>query len=865
MKKWQIILAVPTALCLVGAFFIFVVYVYQASQLPNIEGITQYEPRLITTIYADDGKIAAEFSDEKRRPLAFEEIPKHLVNAFLAAEDESFYSHSGINLFTIFRAFIRNLQAGRTVQGGSTITQQVVKSILLTPEKSYSRKIKEVMISLEIEKKLSKDQILELYFNHIFLGAGSYGVEAASQTYFGKSARDIDIAEAAILAGLPRAPSRDNPINNPNNAKKRQAYVLGRMRTAKFIDEDQYFSAMALPVKIYNRKIKSVYYGDYFVEHVRRFLLKEYGKEAVYKGGLKVYTSMNLAAQMAAEKAIHNGLEVIDKRAGLRPPRKNLDSKEQRIEFLAKQHLSLVKEKFDYKILTPDGKHNLPTETIDLDSPLEHDRNYEALLVNKDRRSKNLIIKIGNREGVIEASDYQWASLANYAEVYKFKKLRKPYTDLKIGDIITVVWKGEKKKKNFFALGQEPLVQGALYSYNHTNNTIISIVGGYDFGKSQFNRAIQAYRQSGSAFKPFIYAMGLEHGLTPSTIIVDSPIVYNSLDEQTQFEKVWKPDNYGKKFHGDTLYRDALAYSRNIPTIKLLQHLGIQKVVSRLNKFKFSNELNPDLSLALGSSTLSLQELVNAWGIFPNKGIFKKPYYIHKIVDRNGDIIFDHKAELEEEKVLDQILTGDSSNKKENTDNEETPENQIISEDNAYLMTSMLESVVRRGTASKALKDFKYPAAGKTGTTNDFIDALFVGFTKDIMTGVWVGFDSNTPIGPNEPGGRAAAPIWKEYMEVASINSDVKANILEQPDNIIEMIIDTETGDRPLPTTLKRRKEFFVKGTAPGETPINELTDPELYSINKTQVITGHKKLNIDSDVQKEENLNTDELFRDEL
>ena len=808
-------------------------------------------------------KIVAEFSDEKRRPLAIDDIPKPLINAFLAAEDESFYNHRGINLFTIIRAFIRNLQAGRTVQGGSTITQQVVKSILLTPEKSYSRKIKEVMIALEIEKKLSKDQILELYLNHIFLGAGSYGVEAASQSYFGKSAKEINIAEAAILAGLPSAPSRDNPINNPKAAKRRQSYVLGRMKSAKFINEEEYSESMALPVKIYNRKIKSVYHGDYFVEHVRRYLIKEYGKEAVYKGGLKVYTSMQVESQTAAEKAIQQGLEVIDKRAGLRPPKENLVSEEERQQFLSAQHLKLVKEKFDYKILTPEGEHALPTETHDLLSPLEKNRNYSAIVVKKERLSKNLIVKLGNREGVITPENYRWASQANYAEVYKFKKLRQPYSDLKVGDVITVVWKGDKSKKDHFALGQEPLVQGALYSYDYKKKTIVAMVGGFDFRKSQFNRATQAYRQSGSAFKPFIYAIGLEEGLTPSTIIVDSPIVYNSLDEQTQFEKVWKPDNYGKKFHGDTLYRDALTYSRNIPTIKLLQHLGIQKVLRYLQKFNFSKKLNPDLSLALGSSTLSLEELVNAWSIFPNKGQLIKPYFIHKIVDRNGEILFDHQASLEEEQELDSILSSQDSSQPSSSQDDSSL--QIISEENAYLMTSMLESVVLRGTASVALQDFKIPSAGKTGTTNDFIDALYVGFTKNIMAGVWVGFDSNTPIGPNEPGGRAAAPIWKDFMQVASQNSDASQKILEQPDSIIEMVIDADTGDRPQPSTTKRRKEFFIKGTAPGESPSEELADTELYSKNKTQVITGHKKLNQDSDIEEEENLNTDELFREEL
>lgn len=836
-----------------GVFLLAAVTTHYSRNLPSMDALKNYQPRLVTRVFDRDEKLMAEFSTEKRFTLSPEEMPKVVVDAFVSAEDDEFFSHHGINPLTILRAAFKNLKAGHTVQGGSTITQQVAKSILLSPERSFDRKIKEVILAFRMERALSKPEILNLYLNQIFLGNGAYGVEAAAQSYFGKSAKDLVVAEAAILAGLPRAPSRDNPAQNPKGAIQRQRYVLGRMLETHRISKDEYERALQTDIQIRGRRdFPSP--TPYATEYVRRYLMKKYGEDMVYGEGLKVYTSISVDNTKAAQDAIKSGLIALDKRIGLRRPSKTLKTGEARQKFLDQEHDRLVEAFYDYKILTPKGDLVSPLKGGE-PTPIELAKNYAAVVLDKDKKTRQILVQVGNRKGFIKHEDYAWASDADPEEVYPDKVIRAPFNELQKGDVITVQPKLLQPGKDEFFLEQEPLVQGALLSYEVPSGELITIVGGYDFNvtKSEFNRAIQAVRQPGSTFKPFVYATALDAGLTPSTIIVDSPIVYRDNDEKTQTEKIWRPNNSGEKFYGDTRLREAITYSRNIPTIKLLQYLKVQNVIDYARKMGIKSNLQPDLSLALGSSGVTLDELVSAYGIFANSGQRLPTHFIRRVEDRNGQVLEEYKAPAPE---------------------------QVIPPTTSFLMTSLLKSVVENGTGT-VVKALGRPIAGKTGTTNDFKDALFMGYLPQMVTGVWVGFDEDRPLGRNEPGGRAAAPIWLQYMQMATAN--VPAKDFDTPPGIIQAQIDEETGDVPTPRTRKRLTEWFADGTAPGQTPTTD--NPASLSasvppanttvagtpsggVNKTRVVTGNPDLPAAPRAGgsgEEEGMGSDEFYRNDL
>jgi len=847
-KLTFIFFGVFAALTLIG---VFVILSYHSKDLPSLDAIKHYTPRIVTTVYSEDEKVIAEFSTERRMTITPEEIPENVINSFIAAEDKEFFTHRGINPITIVRAFIRNLQAGSTVQGGSTITQQVAKSILLTPEKSYSRKIKEMLLAFKIEKVLTKKEILNLYLNHIFLGNQAYGIESAAQVYFGKNSRELSVPEAAMLAGLPQAPSRYNPIQRPIEAKRRQRYVLERMLDEGMISKGDYESHLVEALKIKNSIERTDFSAPYFTEHVRRYLIRKYGADTLYGGGLKVYTTMDITAQTAAQDAINAGLIATDKRQGMRRPEKTLKTQEERTQFLRKQHTELVNQFYDYKLLTESGTL---TDAIDEKqaTPIEIGKNYQALVLELNQTTKNIVTQIGTRRGIIRPDDYRWTAEANPEEIYAQKIVRNPLNELSVGDLVTIQVKSlanDPKKPELvdeYFLEQTPLVQGALLSYRIQDGAVLAMVGGYDFSvtRSEFNRATQAIRQPGSTFKPFVYGAAIEAGLTASTMIVDSPIVYKDVDEQTHLEKIWRPDNYSEKFYGDTSLRNSLTYSRNIPTIKLLQHVGIQNVIDYSRKLGIKSELNADLSLALGSNGLSLEELMKGWGVFAKQGTKFETHFIKRIIDRDGKI-------LEEQQPS-------------------TPE-AVIPRAHAYIMTSLLQSVVEHGTAT-SVKALGRPIAGKTGTSNDFKDALFLGYIPQIFTGIWVGFDESRPIGRNEAGGKAAAPIWLQYMQVASANLPIQD--FEVPEDVIRVQVDAETGDIPTPSTTRRLWEVYAKGTAPGQPSMRGFSSAQTQyaanSINKTQVVTGNKNRpsrfqESAGDFKPSEDDGSDELIRDDL
>lgn len=824
--------------------FVFVGLASYSADLPNLDSLVNYRPKLITTIYDRDGNVLASYAEERRIYMPPDQMPKNVVNAFLAAEDDSFYSHMGINPITILRAAYKNFMAGATVQGGSTITQQVAKSFLLTPEKSYERKIKEMLLSFRIEKALSKDQILNLYLNHIFLGQNSYGVEAAAMTYFGKAAKDLSIAEAAVLAALPRAPSRDNPIVNPKAAKARQRYVLGRMLETHKISKSQYEDALKEELKILISPPGISSKTPYLAEFIRRQIVEKYGEERVAQG-LSVYTTVKLENQLAAQAALDNGLRAADKRLGLRQPEKSL-KKAEIADYTEKQHRDLIKSFYNFTIIDAQGERHQPVAK-DTPTPLEIGKNYKGVVVDKDKASRSLIVQIGNRKGRIYPEEYRWALEANPEEVYGEKVVRNPYIEFKTGDIITVQVKLIENEKITLKLEQEPLVQGALISYDVRTGNLEAIVGGYDFNVtgSHFNRAIQAIRQPGSTFKPFVYGAALEAGLTPSTIIVDSPIVYRNQIEQSELETFWKPGNYGEKFYGDTTLRNALAFSRNIPTIKLAQYLKIPTVIDFARRLGVQSKLAPDLSLALGSSGMSLNEMVRSWSVFANKGRQASHMAISKVTDWEGNVLEENAPiPFEQQKeVLDPKI--------------------------AFLMTSLLQSVVQYGTG-QVVQSLDRPVAGKTGTTNDFKDAWFIGYTPQQITGVWVGFDEDRPIGRNETGTRTAAPIWLAYSQESHKN--LPKEEFTVPEGIIQVKIDAQTGDVPTKQTQKVISEYFVDGNAPGQVAkpdensnIASLTNQE-PRILRTQIITGNPDLSSSRpNTETERTSGMDELLREDL
>lgn len=732
---------------------------YFSKGLPKISSLSDYSPPLITTFYTDDNRKIAEFYEERRILVSFADMPKMLIQAFIAAEDSRFYKHDGVDFFSIFRAFLKNIEAGTIVQGGSTITQQVTKSFFLTPERSYKRKIKEAFLAYRIDKKFSKDEILYLYLNQIYLGHGAYGVEAAAENCFGKSVKDLNLAECALLAGLPQAPSRYSPFKYPERAKERQIYVLNRMVAEGYITDFQAREAMNTQLDIKPRQNLYMEKAPYYTEYVRRYIEEKYGRDALYRDGLKVYTAVNIDMQKAARDEVEKGLRALDKRQGYRGPVKHLPPEE--IASFSEE----IQRELDQ-------------------TPLQEGMIVRGVVIEVDDIKDILTVRIGNERGIIKFVDMRWVKKPNIKVGYYKAGVKHPGDALKRGDVIQVKIKGGIQDEGLWplALEQTPKVQAALIYSEIGTGQVKAMVGGRDFRYSQFNRAVQSRRQPGSAFKPLIYAAALDKGYTPTTVIMDSAITFK--DGEHDF--VWKPKNYKKKFFGPTLLRNALVHSRNIVTIKILQDIGIDYAIAYAGKLGITSGLSRDLSIALGSSGVSLLEIVKAYSVFANLGYIVEPIFITKIVDRNGTII-----------------------------EENTPEpKQVVEESTAYIMTSLLESVVKNGTGWRA-KALNRPVAGKTGTTNDLFDAWFVGYTPRYITGTWVGYDDEQSLGKGETGSRAAAPIWLGFMKKALADKPVRT--FQVPEGVVFSKVDAETGLLAIPESEKTIFECFKEGTVPTE------------------------------------------------
>jgi len=734
-------------------------YLYLGEDLPKIASLSEYRPPTITEVFSDDNRKIGEFYTERRIVIPLSQIPQTLKEAFIAAEDARYFKHKGIDFVSIVRAFFKNLEAGTIVQGGSTITQQVTKSFFLTPERSYKRKIKEAILAYRIDKAFSKAEVLYLYLNQIYLGHGAYGVEAAAENYFGKSTKDLNLAECAILAGLPQAPSRYSPFWYPERAKQRQIYVLNRMVSEGFITNIQATEAINTELDIKPRRNWYIEKVPIYTEHVRRYIEAQYGKETLLNAGLKVYTAVNIEMQKKARVEIEKGLHVLDHRQGYRGPIKQIPPEE--FEAFSNTIEESLKE-----------------------TPMAQGLLTEGVVIKVDDGQGKTWVRIGKEQGVILLEDIRWARKPNPDVAYYRVKVKKPSEVFRLGDVISVRLGEQDPESNLWQLSLEqvPEAQSGLLCIEAETGNVKVMVGGRDFLESQFNRAVQSRRQPGSAFKPVIYAAALDKGYTPASVIIDSPIVFQN--EQMDFK--WKPRNYGKKFYGPTLLREALEKSRNVVTIKISQDIGVPYCISYARRLGITSDLSNDLSLALGSSGVSLLEMVNAYSVFANQGYLVQPVFIQKIVDRDGNIL--EEAATVREKVLEK-----------NT---------------AYLITNLLEGVVKNGTGRR-IKALKRPVAGKTGTSNNLFDAWFVGYTPRYITGVWVGFDEEKSLGEGEQGALTASPIWLGFMR--EILKDQPIKVFQVPEGVVFAKIDAETGLLPIPESKETIFECFKEGTVPTE------------------------------------------------
>ncbi len=712
-------------------------YTYYLIQgLPDIRQIDSYRPSLTTKLYSLNDRKFAQFAVEKRTLVPLNTIPPALKNAIVAVEDAHFYQHHGIDWLGIVRAATKNLKARRFVEGGSTITQQLARALFLTPQKAIVRKLREALLSLKIERQYSKANILELYLNQVYFGHGAYGVQAAAINYFGKPVSELDLAECALIAGLPKAPNTYSPIRHPIKAKLRRKHVLDRMLAEGYINKEQYQAAVA--EKIHPRPKGGKNAAPYFTEYIRQQLEQKYGSTALYRDGLKVYTTLDLRFQQLAQEALRWGIKEVDRRQGYR----------------------VVKED------TPIAPRLIPRDDL---AVLKIGEQYLGRV--QTVAPTGLMVKVGACQGKLPQKQMSWLKT-------KPEKLFKPGSKI----IVKVLGLEKTGGQTIYklALDQEPLCQGAMVVLDPGTGYMLALVGGYDFDVSKFNRAIQARRQPGSSFKPIIYTTALLQGMTLADIILDTAVIYKDewMDED------WKPVNYYEKFYGPTTLRKALEHSRNVVTVKLLERVGIEKAIQTAHRLGIKSVLADDLSLALGSSGVTLLELTSAYGVFANGGLRAPPFSIRYVTDNQGNILEENIPKPK--RVLDKVI--------------------------AYLMTSLLQGVVEHGTGWRA-KYIGRPLAGKTGTTNKYIDAWFMGFAPHLATGVWVGMDENKSLGPVETGSRAASPIWVRFMKEALIDAPIRSFI--PPPKIVRVSVDTDSGMLATGECEKIMVEDFVAGTQP--------------------------------------------------
>jgi penicillin-binding protein 1A len=823
-------LASLLGLMLIGAVALVGTYWYIAPELPDVQALKEVQLQVPLRVYSHEGQLMAEYGEKRRIPTRIEDVPEPMVQAFLAAEDDRFYEHPGVDYQGVIRAGLNLILTGKKTQGASTITMQVAKNFFLSPEKTYRRKLREMFLAFKIEKELTKDEILELYLNKIYLGHRAYGVGAAAQAYYGATIDELDLPQIAMIAGLPKAPSGFNPIVNPERAFVRRNYVLGRMHALGFIDEKEYQKAIEAPLSADLHSPELQLSAPYVGELVRSAMFEEYGERA-YTEGFRVYTTVRERLQRAADTSLRSGLLEYDVRHGYRGAIGSIDIKLQEDPLIWD---GILKKKGKIADLTP------------------------ALVTAVDKNTAQIYLGNG------ETSQIPWAGLAWAAPYINENRIGdKPE---KAGDVVTagdLVWvrkitveiaKEENKKdqdpeqREIWSLSQQPEVAGALVSLRPADGAILAVSGGFDFYSSKFNRATQAQRQPGSSFKPFIYSAALEKEYTPASIINDAPVVF----QDSALEDTWRPENYSGKFYGPTRMRVALTNSRNLVSIRLLRSIGLRYALNHAKLFGFdTSRLPADLSLALGSGTVTPLELARGYAVFANGGHLVSPYIIERIENADGEILKQEQAAVASEEPVFVTEAGeflldfqpadeqeevsvqepeqavpDEINTEEIAPAEvvEPPKEpqvspvapRVLAADNAYQVSSMMRDVVRYGTGRKALKLGRKDLGGKTGTTNDQKDAWFSGYNADIVTTVWIGFDRLKPLGARETGANAALPMWVLFMEEAL--RDLPDHILEQPPGMVTVRIDPENGLLAGPDTASPIFETFRERFVPVET-----------------------------------------------
>lgn len=769
MRFFSAIVSLFFFTCFAVAAIVFVVILRYSMDLPDYRTLSDYHPQITSRLYAADGSLLAEYATEKRIFVPVDKIPPMLRAAFIAAEDKTFYTHGGIDFMGIARAVLVNLQnlgRGRRKVGASTITQQVAKNFLLTSEQSFSRKIKEILLARKMEQTFTKDHILELYLNEIYLGVGSYGVASAALNYFDKSMSELTIGEMAFLAALPKGPNNYHPTRKPQAALERRNWVLKRMAEEGYITPAVMADAMKESIQMTPRHSDMMNDAGYYAEEVRRFVVERYGEQSIYNGGLFIRTSLDPRLQRAATRSLQNGLMAYDKRHGWRGPVRHFETGDE-----AKVFLTTEKE----PVYLP--------EKWDL-----------AAVMGLTQTTAEIVLADGT-QGTIALADLAWARPALPDGRISVKKVQEPADVLAIGDVVYVQ---AKKESGQYTLRQMPAVEGALVALDPHTGRVLAMVGGFSFWKNQFNRAVQAYRQPGSSFKPFVYLAALDAGYTPSSLILDAPLVMENPDGTK-----WKPKNYSQVFYGPTTLRVGLEKSRNLMTIRLAQAIGMQRILDYGRKFGISDKLEPVLSTALGAGETTLMRLTTAYGMLVNGGKKISPGLIDRIQDRDGKTIYKY-----DERPCDKCTGPDASP-------DERPvipdmREQIQDSASAYQMVNILAGVVERGTGRIANSLHKTLGA-KSGTSNDSLDAWFIGFSPDLVVGVWVGFDTPQTLGPNDTGGVVSGPIFRDFMRVALEN---KPNIpFRVPDTVQLVRVNAATGRPATAGDTNVIMEAFRKGT----------------------------------------------------
>ena len=735
LKNFFVIIS---SLLLLITLLIFIVLWTFSNSIPDYRFLKNYMPPVSSKMYSGNGELVADFSKEKRIFVPYEAIPKSVVNSFLSAEDKNFFSHPGVDAKGVLRAIIKNIKnmmSSKRLEGASTITQQVAKNFLLTNEVSLNRKIKEAILAFRIERALSKERILELYLNQIYLGSGAYGVAAASLEYFDKSIKELNYNEAALLAALPKAPSKYNPYRNKDLAKFRRNLVLKNLFENNFISQINYLKLKEEPIVL--KKVKKVYLenSQYYIEDVRKNIIDKLSYEKVYNQGYNINTPINLKLQKNATHSLRNGLIAYDRRKGWRGPIKNIK--------YSKDWFKQVEKKFI----------------------LEKSIDWKIAIVKEIDKFSSKIETQNNIQGTINYKDISWTK-KDFEEI------------LKIGDIIYV----KKTKLNSYSLQQLPKINGGIVVMDPFTGRVLALSGGFSFKNSEFNRATQALRQPGSAFKPFVYALALENKYTPSTIVLDAPLV---LDQGIDLKK-WKPENYGKKFYGPSTLRVGLEKSRNLMTVRIAQNLGVDKIANFSKKMNIYQKPEELLSISLGSAETTLLNLTSAYCSFVNGGKLIRPILIDRIQDGEGNTIINNENRkcMNCDKIS--FISKEFPIIKDDYQ-------QVMTPQTAYQLTSILQGAVERGTGKK-LRKLGLNLAGKTGTTNENTDAWFIGFTSNLVIGVYVGMDNPEPLGKFETGSKAALPIFEEFVKKSIKKSDARP--FKVPDNIILMVIDPVSGNK---------------------------------------------------------------------